>query len=373
MNKENFFELFSRTSQPTPLLTNLSVLDKELNGVLPPSIVSIEGPTQTGKTESILKVIQKFILPLEYGGHESMVVLFDTDLRFEITRLTFLLEEHLVNFSEQNKNKNKKQKTQISDGNLEIEEQTQRSEETLLNQTNKKNKDGDQKRINEIVKSSLSRLFVYRPITIDQFYYTLLWVQSFMKRNNNNRQFNSTKTMSRDKVSQQRGTVNLQDKISLIVIDSISAFYWLDKTYPFRKQSLLSDEIPNLIAKIAEEFELLVFITILQRTLSIKKQIKQAETHSYLPKKLTKKFNYSIILNHNKLSVHNVFNTGLSHHIRKHYYIAIMKTKKNSFTSQTYSYTIENSGIQFEIAEQESDKDLDIESENEIEKENSIY
>ncbi|KAJ3435483.1 DNA repair protein xrcc2 [Anaeramoeba flamelloides] len=341
MNKENFFELFSRTSQPTPLLTNLSVLDKELNGVLPPSIVSIEGPTQTGKTESILKVIQKFILPLEYGGHESMVVLFDTDLRFEITRLTFLLEEHLVNFSEQNKNKNKnknkKQKTQTSDGNLEIEEQTQLSEETLLNQTNKKNKGGDQKRINEIVKSSLSRLFVYRPITIDQFYYTLLWVQSFMKRNNNNRQFNSTKVMSRDKVSQQRGTVNLQDKISLIVIDSISAFYWLDKTYPFRKQSLLSDEIPNLIAKIAEEFELLVFY-------------------------------------HNSSTVHNVFNTGLSHHIRKHYYIAIMKTKKKIlFTSQTYSYTIENSGIQFEIAEQESDKDLDIESENEIEKENSIY
>jgi hypothetical protein len=66
-------------------------------------LITGQGPKASGKTELLYQLLTNCILPkewrgIELGGHECGVLLFDTDLKFDLQRVLTLLHYKFVQY-----------------------------------------------------------------------------------------------------------------------------------------------------------------------------------------------------------------------------------------------------------------------------------
>ncbi|XP_078450733.1 DNA repair protein XRCC2 isoform X2 [Lampetra planeri] len=77
---------------------NLSSLDTELFPVglpRPGDVIELHGPEGSGKTEVVYRLLASCLLPVEAGGLGMRAILLDVDLHFDLLRLVGLLERRI--------------------------------------------------------------------------------------------------------------------------------------------------------------------------------------------------------------------------------------------------------------------------------------
>lgn len=168
LKSENALQRFARLQIRPSLIT----LEPNLfpNGPLPGEIIEIFGDLSVGKTFMLLEFIKKVILPksfreLSIPGLDSDVIYLNTDIHFNILTLNKLLSTYLLRC---------------------IPNQFPRRGEV----------------VNEIVKNSLKKLTVLNIYDSETLYTTFHLLQRLLLQN---------------------------EQVSLIIIDSISSFYWQDR------------------------------------------------------------------------------------------------------------------------------------------------
>lgn len=176
-----------------------------LNALKPGEVVEFGGGPGSGKSFLCLHLLTSALLPqawhgMKLHGCEAQIVFIDSDMTFNIliieNMLTRKIKRTLKKCQEVLK---KKRKSGVNDGELSIF--TNINEAEILFRTVK---DDLKKKINDLVKNCLSSLFYFRCKDSSQFAITLISIDQLLITKPN---------------------------ISMIVIDSISAFYWYDKTY----------------------------------------------------------------------------------------------------------------------------------------------
>ena len=164
--------------------SHFSALDEEifLSGhPKPGDVIEFYGREGTGKTQVLLNMIAKCILPSEWkdltlGGMGIGVVFIDTDFHFSILRLFTILERKIIDAMERNKR-------QESADESSLESPTESEVENFL-------------------QECLKRVYVVRCNNSTQLVLTL----------------HSLETLFSNK-----------PYMSILMIDSIAAFYWIDK------------------------------------------------------------------------------------------------------------------------------------------------
>lgn len=151
-------------------------------GICPGDAIELYGEEGCGKTELLVHFCIQCILPnhwksFDISGKEAKVVFIDTDYKFPLWRVVNILENTLRSVYG-----NQKQKT------------SQTADEQSSFNTNE---------ANEFVKSCLERLFLIRCPSSHNLSKTLGSVESLLHEN---------------------------PDICLLVVDSMSAFYWTDRT-----------------------------------------------------------------------------------------------------------------------------------------------
>ncbi|XP_012287134.1 DNA repair protein XRCC2 [Orussus abietinus] len=141
------------------------------NGPHSSEIIEISGNVSSGKTLLLTTLLSKSVLPLKYQeidvkGFEVHVILINTDHHFQVSKIANILLGHL------------KKACKLSNAVLGNEE------------------------LESIVNSSLNRLIIINCYNRDQFFLSIQSLESILISN---------------------------EKISLIAIDSLSAFYWEDR------------------------------------------------------------------------------------------------------------------------------------------------
>ncbi|KAL3871704.1 hypothetical protein ACJMK2_039687 [Sinanodonta woodiana] len=142
-------------------------------------VIELYGAEGTGKSETLLHFIVRCILPkswksVELSGCDAHVIFIDTDYKFSILRLASLLERYILNAVGRAR--------QNSD---ETDFQCPGSEET-----------------ENFIKECLKKLYIIRCTSSTQLIITLHSLENIICNNPN---------------------------ISAVMIDSISAFYWIDR------------------------------------------------------------------------------------------------------------------------------------------------
>ncbi|KYQ90131.1 AAA ATPase domain-containing protein [Tieghemostelium lacteum] len=197
-------------------------------------VIEIYGSSGSGKSETVLQILIHSILPFDMGGSEIGVIFFDNDYKFDIFRLKDLMykkyKQHFQNNNNNNNNNN-------SEGNCD-----------------------DDKEFNEFFKKCIGRLHLLRCKDSFQFLVTLKSTSQLIKN-----------------IANHSDETNKE--VYLMIIDSISAFYWLDQ-----KGEALNVR-PNLIwidciRKLISEFSLLVIAT-KQAIFSSSSQQQQQNTHHH--------------------------------------------------------------------------------------------
>ncbi|XP_016887263.1 DNA repair protein XRCC2 isoform X2 [Cynoglossus semilaevis] len=163
-------------------------------------VVELYGPEGTGKTELLYHLICRCVLPKSAGGLELDVMFVDTDYSLDMFRLVSILDSRL------NKALPKSSPSAGSD------------EEALL-------------------RSCLSRLLVVHCSSSAQLLLTLHFLEnSFSSR----------------------------PSLELLLIDSISAFYWLDRCEggpSFSKQEEKLSKCSDLLSRLLRDYRITVFAT----------------------------------------------------------------------------------------------------------------
>lgn len=95
---ENILQLLNRNQKPRPPIDNLfpELFNKFSNS----DIVEIVGDSNTGKSFFVIELIARIILPIEHGGKDASVVLINTDHKFSITKLVEIMHK-FINFNKE--------------------------------------------------------------------------------------------------------------------------------------------------------------------------------------------------------------------------------------------------------------------------------
>lgn len=215
-----FAQLFSRLGSKQPI----NGLDNELfadipNGIKPGDVIEFHGAEGCGKTEMLLHLIANCILPptwkdINLGGRGISVVFVDTDFHFQMLRLVTILE-------------------------CRIESATKQSEGTSsgMDVDNNECFNENTQDIEEFIKSCLTRLYVLRCNTSLELLASLISLEQMLIA---------------------------KPEVCVIMIDSLSAFYWIDRSTGGES---ITDQEENLrkvittIKKYSKEFLLVVIVT----------------------------------------------------------------------------------------------------------------
>lgn len=204
---ESGLQLLARLSKRPSLVG----LDKVLfpDGPNPNEVIEISGDPSSGKTFFITKFIMKTILPAEYqnihiGGLNAGIVLINMDYHFQMFKLISFMEHYLENCT---------------------------SESTTTDNISKL----DTVFIQTIISESLNNLIIYNCVDTIQLLVTFHAIQNLISKNSN---------------------------ISLVLIDSISANYWIDAMNGgIRKMDLYSKDILEELQKCLHDFKLVIIYT----------------------------------------------------------------------------------------------------------------
>lgn len=176
--------------------------------------MELHGTEGTAKTEMLYYLITRCILPAKQGGLEAEVVFVDTDFHFDTLRLVTILENRLARWSAGTTSEScRKQST-------EEEEQEQEDE-------------GD-----ELVKACLQRLFVVHCSSSAQLLLSLHYLE---------------------------GWFSSRPALGLLVLDSISAFYWQDRSAggeSVPQQEVNLRKCAQLLDRLRRDYGIVIFATV---------------------------------------------------------------------------------------------------------------
>lgn len=201
---ENGLQLFGRLMRRPSLVGLEPIIFK--NGPVPNDVVEISGGPSSGKTLLFTHFIMKTILPKDYrsiyiGGQQAAVVLLNTDHHFQIFKLVTLMEMFLVNCTS-------------SDNKIKLE----------LNE------------IETLIKDSLRNLFIFNCNSSTELSVTIISLENLLLGNTN---------------------------ISLILLDSISAYYWQDSlgAHKTKRMDLYCNDIRKQLSKYLSDFGIVIMYT----------------------------------------------------------------------------------------------------------------
>ena len=193
------------------------------NGIQTGNVVEFYGKEGCGKTEMLIHLMANCILPkswkdLPLDGKGVCVIMVDTDYHFQLLRLITVLEQRILNSIKQS-------------GNI--------SESFQCNSTASSESEVPERYrgFEEFVKSCLSRLFVVRCSSSIQLLATLLSLENL---------------------------IAAKPEVGVLMIDSLGAFYWLDRCCGGESQS---DQEANLkktviiLKKYIKEYHLVLITT----------------------------------------------------------------------------------------------------------------
>ena len=171
--------------------------------------MELHGTEGTAKSEMLYHLIVRCILPTKHGGLETEVMFVDTDYHFDTLRLVTILEARLAQQSAE--------PTRESCPKEGTEEE-----------------EGDE----EMVKACLQRLFLVHSSTSAQMLLSLHYLEGW---------FSSRPTLG------------------LLVLDSISAFYWQDRcngggSVPRQEANLR--KCTQLLERLRKDYGIVVFATV---------------------------------------------------------------------------------------------------------------
>jgi len=176
-----------------------------LKGLKPGEVLELSGDAGSGKSFVCFHLLTSAVLPqtwhgIKLYGCEAQIVFIDSDMTFNILIIENMITRRIKrNLKKCQEVLKKRRKSIVNDSELIIFSDITEAE--LLFRTDKENL---KKQINALVKSCLSNLFYFRCRDSSQFAITLISMDQLL---------------------------NTKPNISMIIIDSISAFYWYDKTY----------------------------------------------------------------------------------------------------------------------------------------------
>ena len=219
------------------------------NGIKPGDVVEFYGDEGTGKTQVLLHLIANCILPkywkcCKLDGRNAKVAFIDTEYKFPLWRLVSILEnrihEYKKDFSVQ------KDPEKVTDYELKqtkscIGSGTEKPSIPLRdNELNYYIRDQDQsslQELNDFVKLCLSNLYILKCSTSSELAVTLNALDSLLHANSD---------------------------LCVLMIDSISAFYWLDRTMggeSRRQQETSQRAIVRALQKLKENYHVVTIAT----------------------------------------------------------------------------------------------------------------
>ncbi|XP_069949540.1 DNA repair protein XRCC2-like isoform X1 [Cherax quadricarinatus] len=184
---------------------SLSDLDSYLfpGGPQPGDVIEVTGNMNYGKSSLGLHLVVSVLLPrtwrgINIGGCGGGVVFVDSDLHFSILHLENMLQRKVKKILKMCKDAMKRKKSGYSFDKRLIDDENSIQELLHFDKMNFKNE------IDNFVKTCLKSFFYLKCTDSSQFAITLLTMDELLLNKSN---------------------------ISLIVIDSISAYYWYDRAY----------------------------------------------------------------------------------------------------------------------------------------------
>ena len=161
-------------------------------GPQPRALIELYGEDGTGKTQTLIHLVANAVLPRTWrgfilGGHDVGVIVIDTEYHFCMLRLSALLENRISHVID-----NTKRESEVS--NLEVKEQE--NSKTVFDIPTEAD-------IEELIKQVMSKLYVIHCNSSTQLLVTLRSLNVLLSNN---------------------------PEISIIMVDSVSAFYWMDRS-----------------------------------------------------------------------------------------------------------------------------------------------
>lgn len=261
-----YFQLLARlVSRPSiaDVLPDLFVTGPEGKEIY--EIVGTEG---TGKTEFLLNIVASIILPkswrnIQLHGSDASVIFIDTDYKFSIIRLAMIMEKKIIEKIE------KCSKNTVTPSADEME---------------------------GFITDCLKRLSLVHCNNSSHLLITLFSLETSVSNNPN---------------------------ISAIMIDSISVFYWLDKSMGGEStsmQELRLRQISDYLSKLVNDYNLVLFAT---SAVLFQKKSKDydckgvnsnqdTENMEYLCKSWQRKIDYKLVMKRDSESNFHVFCEGLN-------------------------------------------------------------
>ena len=197
-----------------PLLTGLE--HSLFNGGAPPtkSIIELYGEDGCGKTEMLMHLVANCILPdvwegLQLDGLGVAVILVDTDYHFSMLRLATVLELRI---------KRAKEEDSVKKRAMQVVEAPEEDTEAFIS-------------------TCLNKLYVVRCNSSSQLILTLHSLEALLQN---------------------------KPDICVMMIDSISAFYWIDRSNGadnFTAQETNQRQIVQVLYKLVNDYSLICFAT----------------------------------------------------------------------------------------------------------------
>lgn len=203
--------LFKR-GRVRPITTGLKIFDTDLPGGLKyGDVVELYGQANVGKTEFLYQLVASCVLPRKWksfdiGGNDSGVVYFDNDYHFCMTRLVSILEFKIRSCIPPNS-------PPISTGELQ-----------------------------DVLLEAMKNLHIFRCRDSLQFLASIQSLHVLLDHNPN---------------------------IKLLLVDSISCFYWLNK-YEEKEGARFQRQITSTLKRLLNSYTLLLFAT--KGTIAIPKE-----------------------------------------------------------------------------------------------------
>lgn len=185
-------------------------------------------------------LIAESLIPLELGGSGASVVIFSTDGNLDL--------EYILNVC-----KNK------------------------LKSHSKKNCQNLQSNIETLVHAVLRNIYIFNIYDTTQFYVTIQNLENLLSNNSN---------------------------ISLVVFDTLTAFYWCEQSFKITKMDLYIKKILNVIWKIVKDYNVTVMYTRSEHFSSSKELIENLEMCGEQSKEAI--LNYRIQITYNENGTHHV-------------------------------------------------------------------
>lgn len=211
LDTECGLKLFTRlASKKRPSLLGLLPEIMPNDGPKPGEIVEISGETGTGKTMHTMDLIAQAIIPKEYGGKGATAIIIDTNSNFHVPdQMAKFVEKHIFHYR-----------------SLAL---PAADTETLQNDTEVRN-------IDSIVFEVLKKIQFFKCYSGKEYELTMLYCTNVLMTNTN---------------------------VSLLVVDSISTFYWSDlndRDPPIRMETYLRRKVQEL-RNLVDEFKLVAIYT----------------------------------------------------------------------------------------------------------------